>query len=165
MEQQIEEQTKPFIELMTELMIKLKPYVLLLWNERKKLLIINGSIFVVKLLYLIFLAKAYFQSTVTILPEFGGKSSDMLSQFSGLAAMAGVSVGGDVSTQIYQNLVTSETVMNDLIYNKYMTKEYDHPVNLIEYFEITPDESLPNSIQKRKMFLSMYQSLSRGNHQ
>jgi len=161
MEQQIEEQTKPFIESITDLMITIKPYISLLLSEWKNLLIINGSIFVLTLLYLLFLAKPYYQSTVTILPEFGGKSSDMLSQFSGLAAMAGVNVGGDVSTQIYQNLVMSETVLNDVIYKKYETKEYNHPVDLVEYFEVKPDKSLPDSLQKRKMFLTMFLTLSK----
>jgi hypothetical protein len=86
----------------------------------------------------------------------------VLSQFSGLASIAGVNMGGDVSTQIYQNLILSEAVLSDVIYKKYQTKEFDHPVDLIEYFEIKPDESLPDSLQKRKMFLTVYELLTKG---
>ena len=49
----------------------------------------------------------------------------MLSQYAGLAAMAGVNVGGDVSTQIYQNLLSSEAVLNDVIYKQYNTIEFN----------------------------------------
>ncbi|MCH7828111.1 MAG: hypothetical protein IIC75_09115, partial [Bacteroidetes bacterium] len=42
----------------------------------------------------------------------------------------------------------------------YNTEEYDHPVNLIEYFELEPDESLPDSLQQRKMFLSFLKDLT-----
>ena len=86
----------------------------------------------------------------------------MLSQFSGLASLAGVNVGGDLSTQIYQNLVTSETVVGDVIYKKYQTNEFEQPVDLIEYFEIKPDKSLPDSLQKRKMFLQIFELLVKG---
>jgi uncharacterized protein involved in exopolysaccharide biosynthesis len=34
---------------------------------------------------------------------------------------------------------------------------------LIEYFDIKPDNSLPDTLQKRKMFLKMYEMLIKGN--
>jgi len=94
----------------------MKPYAAFLWNERRQLVLFNGGVGIITILVLYFLVAPYYQSsTVTILPDFGNKNSDMLSQFSGLASMAGVNVGGDVSTQIYQNLVTSESVVSDAI--------------------------------------------------
>jgi uncharacterized protein involved in exopolysaccharide biosynthesis len=160
MDSQIE--NKSFLEKITDSIITLKPYAVLLWQQRKQIAVVNGSVAAAVILILYFLVKPYYQSTVTILPDFGNKSSEMLSQFSGLAAMAGVNVGGDVSTQIYQNLITSESVMRDVIYRKYDTKEYTTPVDLIEYFELQPDKSLPDSLQKRKMFLTMYDALTKG---
>jgi len=163
METQTENTTKPFFDTLTDFIIKMKPFAVLLWSRRKQLALVNGGAAVITVLILLFLVKPYYQSTVTILPDYGNKNSDMFSQYSGLASIAGINVGGgDVSTQIYQNLITSETVLNDVIYKKYETKEYDHPVDLIEYFEIKPDESLPDSLQKRKMFLTVNEMLTKG---
>ena len=33
--------------------------------------------------------------------------------------------------------------MKPVIYKKYLTKEYKDSVNLIQYFDINPDKSLP----------------------
>ena len=159
---QTEEEHKSFLEKITDFIIKIKPYAVLLWEQRKQIVLFNGGVGVITILILYFLVKPYYQSTVTILPDFGNKSSEMLSQFSGLAAIAGINVGGEVSTQIYQNLITSESVMSDVIYQKYETKEYDKPVDLIEYFELKPDKSFPDSLQKRKMFLTMFEALTKG---
>jgi uncharacterized protein involved in exopolysaccharide biosynthesis len=162
MEQTSEDLQKSFFDVLTDFIIKIKPHIALLWSKRKQLVLVNGGVGVITVLLLYFYIKPYYQSTVTILPDFGNKSSDMLGQFSGLAAMAGVNVGGDVSTQIYQNLIMSETVLSEVIYRKYETKEYDKPVDLIEYFNIKPDKSLPDTLQKRKMFLLMYEALAKG---
>ena len=159
MDSQPEHQNKPFIDTLTDLIIRMKPHAALLWSQRKQLMFVNGGVCIIAILVLVFIVKPYFQSTDMILPDFGNKSSDMISQFSGLASLAGVNVGGDVTTQIYQNLITSETVMSDVIYKKYQTEKYDHPTDLPEYFAITPDKSLPDSLQQRKVFLTMYQML------
>ena len=162
MDSQTDKQTKSFFDRFTDFIIKMKPYAASLWRERKQFVLLNGGVAIISILVLLFLIKPYYQSTVTILPDFGNKSSDMVSQFSGLASIAGVNMGGDVSTQIYQNLILSEAVLSDVVYKKYQTKAFDHPVDLIEYFEIKPDESLPDSLQKRKMFLTVYEILTKG---
>ncbi|MFA6599122.1 MAG: Wzz/FepE/Etk N-terminal domain-containing protein [Ignavibacteriaceae bacterium] len=140
---------------------KLRPYVMQLWASRKKLIIFNTVVLVLTLAYLLFLTKPYYKSTVTILPDYGNKGSEMMGSLSGLASLAGVSVGDTPPTQIYQNLITSETVLSDVIYAKYQTKQFTKPVNLIEYFEIEPDKSLPKELQQRKMFLKLYEEFSK----
>ena len=161
MDSQTDNQTKSFDSL-TDFIIRMKPYIAHLWSKRKQLVLVNGGVGVIAILFLYFFGKPYYQSTITILPDFGNKSSDMFSQFSGLASMVGISMGGEGSTQIYQNLVTSEAVLGAVIYKKYQTKEFEQPVDLIEYFEIEPDKSLPDSLQQRKMFLQMYDLLVKG---
>src|ERR1035437_3103854 len=141
-----EENIQEFIE-------KLRPYILKLWDKRKKLLIINGVVLILSFLCLLLLVKSYYVSTVTILPEYGSKSS-MLSQFSGLASLAGVNVGSGAPTEIYQNLLQSESVIAPVIYDRYLTKEYPDSVNLIRYFEIDTKDKNPE-IQKRKRFLAV----------
>jgi uncharacterized protein involved in exopolysaccharide biosynthesis len=148
-----EEKTQDLIE-------KLRPFILKLWNKRKKLLIINGTVFVITLLYLLILVKPYFESTVVILPEYGSKSN-MLNQLSGLAALAGVRVGELAATEIYQNLIQSESVIGPVITGKYLTKKYQDSVNLIQYFEIETKDKDPE-IQKRKRFLEVMNSFTKG---
>lgn len=152
---------KSFSESLTDLIVKFKPYFRMLWQNKLKFILFNVFAILLFTLYLLFLAKPYFKSTVTILPDYGNKSSEMLGQLSGLASLAGVSVGDTPPTQIYQNLLTSESVISDVIYAKYQTEEFKQPVNLIEYFEIEPDESLPKDLQKRKMFLKLYDAFTK----
>jgi uncharacterized protein involved in exopolysaccharide biosynthesis len=139
---------------------KLRPYLTKLWGVRKKFLYVNGVVAIVAVLYLLFLTKPYYDSTVTILPNYGTNAS-MLSQLSGLASLAGVSVGNATPTQIYQELLTSESVLAPVIYAKYKTEEFPDSVNLIEYDKIKPDESLPPDLQRRKMFLKEFDKLTK----
>jgi uncharacterized protein involved in exopolysaccharide biosynthesis len=138
---------------------KLRPYLMKLWSNRKKLIIINSAVMVIALLYVLFIVKPYYESSVVILPEYGSKSN-MLSQLSGLAALAGVKVGEVAPTEIYQNLLQSESVMGPVIYGKYLTKEYPDSVNLIQYFKIQGDDPNPE-IQKRKRFLALDENLTK----
>lgn len=155
-EEEIED-NRTFEEKFKDLVEKLKPYFSRLWLNRKKIIYINIIVLVLTLLYLIFMTKPYFQSTVTILPEYGSKSN-MLSQLSGLASLAGVKVGDSAPTELYQNIITSETVLQEVIYSKYKTNEYPDSVNLIKYFEIKVDDNNPE-LKKRKEFLLLYESL------
>jgi len=145
-----EEKFKSFVE-------KVKPYFNKLWSNRKKIIIINVVVLIITLAYLLFLTKPFYQSSVTILPEYGSKSN-MLSQLSGLASLAGVKVGDSAPTELYQNIITSETVLQEVIYSKYKTNEFPDSVNLIQYFEIEgKDEN--SSLKKRKEFLALYEIL------
>jgi uncharacterized protein involved in exopolysaccharide biosynthesis len=160
-ETQNSEQEKTTEESFKETVEKVRPYILTLWAARKKFLIFNGIILVLTLAYLLFLAKPYYDTTVTILPDYGTNVSSLLSQFSGLASLAGVNVGGSTPTQIYQELVTSEAVLTPVIYAKYKTEEFPDSVNLIQYDEIEPDKSLLPDLQKRKMFLTEMDKLTK----
>jgi len=145
-----EEKFKSFIE-------KVKPYTKKLWSNRKRIIILNTAVLILTLVYLLFLTKPFYQSTVTILPEYGSKSN-MLSQISGLASLAGVKVGDSAPTELYQNIITSETVLQEVVYSKYKTNEYSDSVNLIKYFEIDGKDENP-ALKKRKEFLALYEIL------
>ncbi len=69
------DQEKSTEESFKETVEKLRPYVLTLWAARKKFLIFNGVVLVLTLAYLLFLAKPYYTSTVTILPDYGSQES------------------------------------------------------------------------------------------
>lgn len=148
-----EEKFKAFVE-------KVKPYFNKLWSNRKKIIIINIVVLIITLAYLLFLTKPFYQSSVTILPEYGSKSN-MLSQLSGLASLAGVKVGDSAPTELYQNIITSETVLQEVIYSKYKTNEFSDSVNLIKYFEVKGKDDNA-TLNKRKEFLAMYEILLKG---
>src|ERR1035437_10796411 len=152
---------KSFSDSLLDWIIRIKPYIMTLKKHWKKLLTINFIVLIITLGYLLFLTKPYYKSSITILPNYGNKTSD-IGQLSGLAAMTGLSLGKTDPMDIYNDLVTSESVLSDVIYAKYQTKEFSKPVNLIEYFELKPDKNLPEDLQKRKMFLTLSQSLSKG---
>ncbi len=139
---------------------KLRPHFTALWRARKKFIYFNGAVLVVSLLVLLFLVKNYYTSTVTILPDYGSKETS-LSQLSGLASLAGVSVGGGTPTDVYQNLLTSQAVLEPVIYAKYKTLKYPDSVNLIQYFRIKPDKNVSLALQKREMFLKEYEALTK----
>lgn len=149
-----EEKFKDFVE-------KVRPYFKKLWAHRKTFGLFNLAVLILALAYLLFLTKPFYDSTITILPEYGSKSSSMLSQLSGLASIAGVKVGESAPTEIYQILISSETVLQNVIYTKYLTKEFPDSVNLIEYFKIDEKDDNP-AIQKRKNFLVLYENLTKG---
>jgi uncharacterized protein involved in exopolysaccharide biosynthesis len=147
-----EQKIQDFIE-------NIRPHILKLWNNRKKFLIVNCIVMIFTVLYLLFLAKPYYESSVVLLPEYGSKSN-MLSQLSGLAALAGVRVGEVAATEIYQNLLQSEAVIGSVIRSKYLTKEYPDSVNLIQYFKVEADDKEPG-IQKRRKFLKVNEILNK----
>jgi len=134
---------------------KLSPYLQKVWGAKKNLLIVNGTIIAITVAVLLLFVKPYFDTTVTILPDYGTQSS-ALAQFGGLASLAGVNLGQSSPGAIYQQLTTSEAVLKPVIYKKYKTDEYPDSVDLIKYFDIEPDESLPKNLQERGMFLAVY---------
>ena len=137
------------------------PRFRLLWMHRKQLAVINGVFIAGTVAVLLFVVKPYFESTITILPEYGANVS-MLGQLTGLASLSGFNVGSSTPAEICQELVTSESVLAPVIYAKYKTEEFPDSVDLIQYDELEPDQSLPASLQKRAMFLQEFQKLSQG---
>ncbi len=137
---------------------KLRPSTKKLWEVRKKLIIFNGVIAVLALLYLLLLTKPYFESSVTILPEFGNKSTT-LAGFSQLATLVGVRSAEGAPAEIYQNLLTSEIVLEDVIYSKYKTIKFRDSVDLIKYFNALYEDNNEDE-SERQIFLNIYRKLA-----
>jgi uncharacterized protein involved in exopolysaccharide biosynthesis len=132
------------------------PYLRVLFQNWRKLFIINGVVAIISIVILVLFVKNYYDSAIVILPDYGGNS--MLGSLSSLAAVAGLNVGETAPTMIYQNLIEGENVLEPVIRKKYLTKEYDYPVNLIEYYDIELDgtnENDPISLQDRDKYLQM----------
>ena len=115
----------------------IRPYVYRLWDARKSFVIINIVVAILCSAYFILLVKPTFQSSVDILPEFGTKS--LSGGLGEIAAIAGLMGSIQNQTEIYEELVYSESVLEPVIYTKYQTKEYPDSVDLINYFEILAD--------------------------
>ena len=132
-------------------LLKIKELLEILRKNKKQLLIFNGIVLLLSVFVLLVFVKNYYTSTIVILPELGHKTT--LSRFGDLAALAGISVGEGASTEVYENLLFSESVLKEAIYAKYNTEEYDSPVNIIEFFEEEEDEDLPKETREREVYL------------
>jgi len=127
-------------------------------DNKKKFIIINCVVLILAVLYLIIFAKPYYESSITILPDFGNKST-LLSQFGELASLAGVKVGEAAPAEIYQNLIVSESVLSPVIYGKYNTQKYSEPVDLIKYFNIEAEGSIPNELKNKRIFIKCMENM------
>ena len=133
----------------------LMPYALRVWEKRKNWLIANAIGAVVIILGLLLFAKPYYDVSVVILPDYGGKlgSAAAAGALSGLASsISGISLKADPN-EIYQNIVMSESVLAPVIQKKYLTEKFKDSVNLIQYFEIDPDDELQSPLRERKQLL------------
>ena len=132
---------------------KLRAYIEIIRKNKNILAIFNSIVAVITLIILFFVIKPYYTSSVIILPDSGRKPT--FNQLSDLASLAGISVGENAGTEIYQNLLTAETVLAPAVYAKYKTQEFTDSVNLIKYFEIDNYSDEPVEIRKRKRFLKI----------
>lgn len=139
----------------------LKPRLANLKANRKKFILINSIVAVVTLLILFLLISSYYESKITILPDYGNKNTS-LSQLNNLEVLAGVSLEEGTPTEVYANLLHSESVLAPVIYAKYKTDEFKDSVDLITYFGFNGSSSDSPELNKRKTFLKTYKLLSKG---
>ncbi len=139
-----------------EVVERIRPFVANLWQARKPLMYINGGIVVVTVLILVLLVKPYYESVVTILPNYG--STTALSGLSQLATLVGT--GGGAPTDIYQNLIVSEAVLEQVIISKYQTEAYADSVNLLDYFQVDPDTRVAASLQERSRLIQFLKTMT-----
>jgi uncharacterized protein involved in exopolysaccharide biosynthesis len=136
------------------------PYLMQLWAVRRKFALVNGAVLILAIIFQLLFVRPYFESTITILPDYGNKSS-MSGGLSGLAAMAGVSLQESASpADIYENLLTSPSILEPVVFAHYKTSKFGDSVNLVQYFEIEPDADLPTDARNRKMYLEVQKKLT-----
>jgi uncharacterized protein involved in exopolysaccharide biosynthesis len=112
-----------------------------LWHFRKFIGIVTGVITVVAIIISLLLPES-FKSTAILLPDTDKSKLGSLGGMSDLAALAGVNVGGEASlAKLYPTIIKSESVLKNVIYTKYKTKEYPDSVNLIQFWEIKEKNS------------------------
>jgi uncharacterized protein involved in exopolysaccharide biosynthesis len=139
--------------------IYIKPRLKNLKVHRKRLVIINSVAAVLTLLILFLLIKSYYNSEITILPDYGNKNTS-LNQLGSLEALTGINLENSTPTEVYETLIKSESVLAPVIYSKYKTDKFKDSVNLITYFDFSASGDSPEIVQ-RKTFLKAYKLLSK----
>jgi tyrosine-protein kinase Etk/Wzc len=117
------------------------------WGERKRILIWSTSVAVVVAVLNFFVFNLTYKATTTLLPETEKGKLGSLSQFSGLAQLAGVSVPNADVSRLYPIILTSETVLIPIIEHTYQTQRFKDPVDLITFLDI--DEGSPAKNMER----------------
>jgi uncharacterized protein involved in exopolysaccharide biosynthesis len=109
----------------------------LLWQSRKFIGMVTGAVTILAIAFS-FLLPETFKSTAVILPDTDKSKLPSLSGgLSDLAALAGVTVGGEGAiVKLYPTIIKSESVLQNVIYAKYKTNKFTDSVNLIQYWEI-----------------------------
>jgi uncharacterized protein involved in exopolysaccharide biosynthesis len=109
----------------------------ILWQSRKFIGLITGTVTILAIVFS-FLLPETFKSTAVILPDTDKSKLPSLSGgMSDLAALAGVTVGGEGAiVKLYPTIIKSESVLQNVIYTKYKTKKFADSVNLIQYWGI-----------------------------
>ena len=111
------------------------------WTERKRILVWSLGVAVVTAILNFFVFSLSYKATTTLLPETEKGRLGALSQFSGLAQLAGVSVPNADVSRLYPMIITSETVLIPVIERTYHTQRYKDSVNLVTFLDI--DENSP----------------------
>lgn len=107
------------------------------WQQRKMVLIVAFALALGTGIVNFLVLHLTYKSTASLLPETDKAKSGGMSQFSGLAQLAGVSVPGAEISRLYPIILASETVLRPVIEAKYKTERYSDSVDLIQYFELT----------------------------
>ena len=97
---------------------------------KKFILIFTSAITILSIIYSLSLPN-YYKSSTVLLPESSNKGASGLS---GLAALAGINVGGgESSIALYPTIIKSETILK-ILFIKISNRRISNPVNLIEYW-------------------------------
>lgn len=107
-----------------------------LWRNRKFILKVTVTFMILGVLVALFSAKEYTAGS-TLVPQSSDKK--MGGSLSGLAAMAGISLGdmtgGEVlSPKIYPKVLASIPFQKDIMYTRIKFEDFDEPVTILDYY-------------------------------
>lgn len=107
-----------------------------LWHERKFIFKVTFVFLVLGIIVALFSSKVY-TAQCSIVPQTGSKNAG--GNLSGLAAMAGINLGGGesgelLSPKIYSMIINSVPFQKDLMQVKIKFQEYEEPVQLFDYY-------------------------------
>jgi uncharacterized protein involved in exopolysaccharide biosynthesis len=105
------------------------------WIRKRKILALSTAIALVTL-GINFLLPESFKTTASILPDTDKNRLGVMSQFSGLASLAGLSVPGAEISRLYPVILSSKTLLENVVERKYLSAKFKDSVDLIQYFEL-----------------------------
>jgi uncharacterized protein involved in exopolysaccharide biosynthesis len=112
----------------------------LFWSHRKNIAKIMFSTMVLVAGISLLLSNKYV-ATTTILPDIEILSAaQQLGSLQQLASSVGITAGVTSPSQLYPDILLSETILRPVIYNKYKTENYDTLVNLIQFWEFDDED-------------------------
>ena len=117
----------------------------IIWERRRRIIPIVLTIAIIVAVISLLMTKTFTSQAVIIPPT--DMVSDLQQRLGGIQALASATsiLGGLQSpTQLYPDILQSETVLKEVIYHKYHTEKYPQPVNLIEYFQYFDEDSVYN---------------------
>lgn len=121
-----------------------------LWSRRKKIIILGLIGAVLGFFNAKFSHKIY-ESKSTVVPN-DSKSSGKLRGLSGLASLAGITMGGNdggaISPAMYSTVVNSYTFRHQILNQKINVSSCDTAVTIIEYYDNILQPSLAQKIKK-----------------
>lgn len=118
----------------------------LLWQKRWTIIRNTMIPTLLSVVVCLFLTK-YYVATTTVLPDLDYLNSlkGRLAGLQDLASDLGISGGNGISpSQLYPEIILSETILHKVIYHPYTTEKYPRPVNLLEYFDYDTTTSALN---------------------
>ena len=127
------------------------------WQKRRTVLYVALGLALVTGLVNFFVLSLTYKASASLLPETDKSKLGSMSQFSGLAQLAGVSVPGAEISRLYPLILASETVLRPVIEAKYHTRKFADSVDLIQFFELkekTPEENLDRALRLMKDAMS-----------
>ena len=124
--------------------IDLLDFITLFWKERKKIIYITVIFTIIGLIYAL-LSDPWYKATVKLLPTESG-SNRLLNQYSSLAALAGINLGGESGDKyaLYPEIIKSNFILNRILKNHFKTRTFQKPVTLFEFWETEIDSSKKN---------------------
>ena len=138
--------------------VRLEDSLARIWAKRKRILIISAAAGTFAALVNFLLLSLYFKSTATLLPDTEKNRLGALSQYAGIAQLAGVNVSGGDVARLFPVIVTSEAVLRNVIERSYQTAKSSQPVDLIQYFELdegTREKNIDAALKNLKDLLSV----------
>ncbi len=120
----------------TEEEIDLMQLVKILWNERKKIIKITICFMLLGLFVAIFSEKEY-TATTTIVPQ--NSKENKLAKLGGLAAIAGINIGGmnngTITPNLYPQIINSIPFKLELLKTKLKFEDIEEPITIQTYYE------------------------------
>jgi len=106
-----------------------------LWKVRNKFFVTVITVTAIFALISFILPKKYIAQSI-ILPDLDvlGSAQRLGGSLQDLATAAGLNLGVTSPSQLYPDVMLSETILKRVIYHQYKTQKYDTLVNLVQYW-------------------------------